>query len=698
VNDTGSTHLSRFRIDSIVVEPERNRLIRGETEIPLEPRVMEVLCVLANAYGRVVSRDDLVEKVWQGPHGADESLSRAISVLRKAIRETGYSSPSIETVPKRGYRLLLKPTFSDAMSEPIYEGSPASSSPAGRTAKKSYKFYLFAAALLSLVAAVLLAPILLKPAQKTSDVQSSNAARTLAILTYETSATNPDVVELARLIPRSLRNTLSPMHGLRLIASASSLSPNLSSLPPSNIGETLGAAYLLRGNVSTEADQTVVTSELIEAASGRIVWTHRSQGETTNPDIFETEILDDFLPFLINELGPENVEPPDYKTPRDPVVHMLLLKTRDAYFEAFEARLQGNKEKTANETQQALENLDKVFQRDPQNAEALMQLYFLDFSGLITSDYFNKFEMFANGARRGGYITAALRSDPNNIDAIVGLANENTANNTRWDESEVLYKRAIALDANHPTARVWYAYWLTTVGRCVEAIEQADVAMELDPETAWVQLLGPRTRACAGRIEEADALYKKNVSADPKNIHLIHEVFLFELFQQNLNGLKDLSAFLTDEVWRSERPDGAEQILTHLEAAEKALSGDTSKTQSLIAEELAQLSSGAEIFGYPGWYANSFYALAVEAAFTGLPDTCVNILTQAVQLGSLYIPPTLPGGPFEFTKAVRDDPAYKALWRSDPRLVELVERRIDARNKGLMLDENNHQGASDERP
>ncbi|MEM9738911.1 MAG: winged helix-turn-helix domain-containing protein [Pseudomonadota bacterium] len=96
-----------FRLGSVHVDPQRN-LLRGVDEtIHLEPRIMDVLCVLAEHAGDVVAREMLIEQVWQIEHGGDDSLSRAISVLRKSLRDTGENRPAIETIPKRGYRLRL---------------------------------------------------------------------------------------------------------------------------------------------------------------------------------------------------------------------------------------------------------------------------------------------------------------------------------------------------------------------------------------------------------------------------------------------------------------------------------------------------------------------------------------------------------------------------------------------------------------
>ncbi|MBO3697666.1 winged helix-turn-helix domain-containing protein [Roseivirga sp. E12] len=80
----------------------------GENVI-LEPRLSKLMYVLMLHMDRIVSRSHLVNNVWQDTVVNDESLTRAIADLRKILKKNFYSGISIDTVPKRGYMLNLKP-------------------------------------------------------------------------------------------------------------------------------------------------------------------------------------------------------------------------------------------------------------------------------------------------------------------------------------------------------------------------------------------------------------------------------------------------------------------------------------------------------------------------------------------------------------------------------------------------------------
>ena len=103
-----------FQLRDRLVTPERNVIAGPDGEAGIEPKIMQVLCVLAGEPGRVFTRAELIDRVWGTEFGADESLTRAISHLRKALGDTRGEPLVIETISKRGYRLLPSAIASQA--------------------------------------------------------------------------------------------------------------------------------------------------------------------------------------------------------------------------------------------------------------------------------------------------------------------------------------------------------------------------------------------------------------------------------------------------------------------------------------------------------------------------------------------------------------------------------------------------------
>lgn len=98
-------HQPRFNLGALSVCPETRTVRRDAAEEVLEPRVMQVLVVLAAANGHVVSRDDLVERCWDGRIVGDDAINRIISRLRRLTEGIGRDVFAIETITKVGYRL-----------------------------------------------------------------------------------------------------------------------------------------------------------------------------------------------------------------------------------------------------------------------------------------------------------------------------------------------------------------------------------------------------------------------------------------------------------------------------------------------------------------------------------------------------------------------------------------------------------------
>jgi len=80
--------------------------LHGDERVRLDPRVMQVLVCLAERAGEVVPQDQIIEKVWAGVFVTDGALTNAIWELRKALGDDSANPRFIQTVPKKGYRLV----------------------------------------------------------------------------------------------------------------------------------------------------------------------------------------------------------------------------------------------------------------------------------------------------------------------------------------------------------------------------------------------------------------------------------------------------------------------------------------------------------------------------------------------------------------------------------------------------------------
>lgn len=109
-------HSSQVQLGRAIVEPARNRIIRGNNSHRVTRRDMEVLMYLIQNGTRVVQRQEILDDVWSDTFVNEEALTLTISRLRKAFGDDSRTPGVIETIPKRGYRLMVPATTTSELS------------------------------------------------------------------------------------------------------------------------------------------------------------------------------------------------------------------------------------------------------------------------------------------------------------------------------------------------------------------------------------------------------------------------------------------------------------------------------------------------------------------------------------------------------------------------------------------------------
>ena len=115
----GGYAFGEFRLD-----PKKRMLYRGDTEIVLPPKVVETLIVLVESQGEIVSKADLMEKVWADSIVEESNLSQHLYLLRKTLGDGADGKPVIETLRRRGYRFNAETTVIDTETTPAREFAP----------------------------------------------------------------------------------------------------------------------------------------------------------------------------------------------------------------------------------------------------------------------------------------------------------------------------------------------------------------------------------------------------------------------------------------------------------------------------------------------------------------------------------------------------------------------------------------------
>lgn len=288
-------HRPPFTMGPARVEPDTNRLVYDSQNVSLEPRIMDVLVMLASTPGDVVTRNDLIDTIWKVEHGADESLTRAISVIRKTLREMGCEGTFIETIPRRGYRLTqaIKPAVQSEQDKPqVTPNAPDPDQPqTGRN-----PVYL-AVACLAVAAAGLLFIFRSNQPPETITVAADQSIteKSIAVLPFEPFSDDPQDMRFSNGITEDLVNSLSKTQGLAVAARTSSFTYQGKDVDVRDIGRALGVSFLVDGTVRRSGDQVRVTAQLIRTSDGFVVWS-----DTLEDTVSGTFALEDTM---VREIG-----------------------------------------------------------------------------------------------------------------------------------------------------------------------------------------------------------------------------------------------------------------------------------------------------------------------------------------------------------------------------------------------------------
>jgi TolB-like protein len=219
--DQNEVRLGRFRLDL-----SQRQLSRDGVPIPLGSRALDILCALALAKGEVVSKDELMTRVWPGLVVDENTIRVHVSALRKALEEGTSGQTHLMTVPGRGYRLVgLKPQLSASGS-----GRGSSSSPA----------------------------------------QSDRPS--IAVLPFQNMSGDPEQDYFADGMVDEIITGLSRIKWLSVISRNSTFIYKNMPVAIREVADKFGVGYVLEGGVRKSGNRVRVTAQLIDAKTDAHLW------------------------------------------------------------------------------------------------------------------------------------------------------------------------------------------------------------------------------------------------------------------------------------------------------------------------------------------------------------------------------------------------------------------------------------------
>ena len=348
-----------FRVGAWTVEPDNGRLIQGDKEVRLEPKVMKVLICLAENPGQVISRELLEAKVWTDMVVGYDAVASSIIKLRKAFGDNSRDPRYVETVSKKGYRLIahVAPAANQAPA-PVLTRLTQSYS-AEKNSSKIEKIKNFVFIVMAVIAALATAAYFLFSSQKSDLFLSTKKIPSVLVLPFKHLSDDPQQEYLSDGITDDLITDLSKIGSLRVIARQSSYHYKNNPTSLSNIANELKVTYIVEGSVQRSGQRIRVNVQLTDTQKGESIWAKRF--DTDVGDIFNVQ--DDITRNVVRAM---------YLTMSNEKYGQV--ETRGTkYFEAYDAFLLGQQHIQAR-TKQGYEQAIKYFRRaieiDPDYARA----------------------------------------------------------------------------------------------------------------------------------------------------------------------------------------------------------------------------------------------------------------------------------------------------------------------------------------
>ncbi len=299
---------SRFRVAEWLVEREVGRIVRGSQKHHLRPMLMDLLAFLAERKGQVVTKEEILDGIWSSRFVSESALTRNVAELRRCLGDKAGRPRIIETIPKRGYRLI-------AEVESLPGTQPQS-----------------------------------LPATKPM----------IAVLPFENLSGDPDQEYFSDGLTEEIITQLGSVEPdqLGVIARTSVMRYKRATKSLGEIAAELQVQYFLEGSVRREASRVRITAQLIQAADQTHLWTDSYDDDISQILTVQSKVAQDICEAIQIKISPPRLQLVR-KRPVNPAAHEAYLKGL-YYYNKF----------TPEAAQKAIQYFQQAVSVDPQHGLA----------------------------------------------------------------------------------------------------------------------------------------------------------------------------------------------------------------------------------------------------------------------------------------------------------------------------------------
>jgi TolB-like protein len=427
-----------YRFDTFELDTARAELREDGATRPVEPQVFALLALLVENRERLVSRDELLDKIWDGRVVSDAALASRIKSARQALGDDGRSQRFIRTIHSQGFRFVAEVKVARAVQ---LDDPPPVALPAGQQAEWSTR-------------------------------------PSIAVLPFRLVGDAGPYAAIADALPHELITELSRLRWLFVTARGSSFRLRPEDADMREIGRVLGVRYCLSGTVDVAGPKLVVTVELVDTRSTGVVWADRFAGSVDDVHAIREDIRSRILTALELQIPLHEAN----------LARLTVTENLDAW-SAYHLGLQHMYRFNRTDNAAATALFQQAVAQDSGFARAHAGLSFVHFQTAFmrhTDDIAGESDLARRFAQRG------LELDP--LDPFVNF----TMGRTFWLSGDLegglaWLERATAISPNYAQGIYAQAWTETLAGRGLQGRAHVDLSMRLSPlDPLYYGMLGTR--------------------------------------------------------------------------------------------------------------------------------------------------------------------------------------------------------------
>jgi len=580
---------AQIRFGAFEVDLRAGELRRKGLQVKLQEQPFQVLAMLLERVGEVVTREELQTKLWPADTivDFDHGLNKAINKIRKALGDSAENPRFVETVARRGYRFIADVRVVDGSPldrpEPVIEDSPATDkqdpvesrgNPAARRRAPWPLAGKTSAIALGLVLVTLVGWML------RSRSRASLEIRSLAVLPLESLSSDPSQEYFADGMTDELITDLSQISALSVISRTSVMPYKRARKPLPQVARELNVDAVVEGTVLRSGDRVRITAQLIQVSADKHIWSQSYEGDLRDTLALQNKVARAIADQIRISLTPQE----------QAALKNVKAVNPEAYVSNLKGRYFWNK-RTADGLKTAVAYFDQAIENDPTYARAYAGL--ADSYALMGDWQYGVLAPKEALPRAEAAAIKALELDSTLGEAHTSLAFTLDGFDWDWGSAEREFKRALELNPGYATAHHWYAWHLALVGRNAEAIAEMKRAQNLDPLSLIISADLAELLVIAHSYDESMEQSRKTIEMDP-NFALAHN----QLAQAYIQ--KEMYSEAISELEKAVRLSGGSPICT----ANLARAYAASRRRNEALKLLSDLKEGS----------NPVYSRATEIA------------------------------------------------------------------------------------